>query len=144
MGLILDSDVLISSERRRFDLPAFLSANGKEHLFIAAVTASELLHGVERATAKWKESRSLFVERVLSTIETIDFDIHVARRHATIWAKLEASGKLIGAHDIQIAATALHHGHGLVTLNTREFERVAGLHLPDPRPYVLTEGVNPS
>lgn len=34
---------------------------------------------------------------------------------------------MIGPRDLLIGATALAQGHSLVTLNTREFRRVAGL-----------------
>jgi len=109
-----------------------------ELFFIAAITAAELLHGVERAqpTARKKE-RSRFVEAVLAEIEAIDFDVSVARRHAVLWAALEKSGQVIGPYDLLIAATALQYEHSLVTLNAAEFRRVPGLHLIDPRPYLL-------
>jgi tRNA(fMet)-specific endonuclease VapC len=45
---------------------------------------------------------------------------------------LAARGELIGAHDLWIAATALAHGMGLATGNTREFKRVPGLRLIEP------------
>ena len=47
MGLILDSSVLIAFERRRFDLERLLAEAAPSA--IAAVTAAELLIGVERA-----------------------------------------------------------------------------------------------
>jgi len=50
MGVILDSSVLIAAERKRFDLVGFLSAHANDTIFITAITASELLHGCERAT----------------------------------------------------------------------------------------------
>ncbi len=53
-----------------------------------------------------------------------------ARKHALLTA-LEQSGSLIGPIDIQIASVALSRGAVLVTHNTREFERVAGLLLQD-------------
>jgi predicted nucleic acid-binding protein len=43
---------------------------------------------------------------------------------------------MIGAHDLQIAATAIHHGHAVVTLNQQEFGRVPGIQLVDVKPYV--------
>jgi predicted nucleic acid-binding protein len=44
---------------------------------------------------------------------------------------LEAAGTPIGPYDLQIAAIALTHVLILVTNNTREFSRVAGLTLED-------------
>nr|MDQ2997357.1 hypothetical protein [Chloroflexota bacterium] len=46
-------------------------------------------------------------------------------------ADLAVKGIPIGAHDLQIAAIALAHDLTLVTHNTREFSRVAGLRLED-------------
>ncbi len=50
-----------------------------------------------------------------------------AEHHARGWADLETRGLLIGAHDLQIAATALSLGYSVATLNEREFARVPGL-----------------
>jgi len=47
------------------------------------------------------------------------------------WAELEQLGTVLGAYDLVIAATAVHHGHGLATLNRDEFGRVPGLRLVD-------------
>jgi len=47
--LILDSSLLIADERGKFDMPGFLRQFSGLQPMIAAITASELLHGVERA-----------------------------------------------------------------------------------------------
>lgn len=143
MGVILDSTVLIAAERQLLNLPAFFAAHAHEPMFIAAITVSELLHGVERATPARREKRARFVESLLASIEAIDFDLPVARRHARIWATLEAAGSPIGAHEIQIAATAVHHGHKVATLNTKDFKRVAGLHLLATAPFVMQAPKSP-
>jgi tRNA(fMet)-specific endonuclease VapC len=139
MGLILDTSVLVAAEKQQFDLRRLFEARADEPFFIAAITAAELLHGVERA---WpparKKARSHYVESVLSEIEAIDFDLSVARRHAVLWAALEKAGKVIGAYDLLIAAPALHYGYAVATLNLTEFKQVAGLRVIDPAPYRLT------
>ncbi len=138
MGLIIDSSVLIAGERGKFDLPAFFSAHDNEHFYIAAITASELLHGVERANTKdRRETRSRYVEEVLAQIPVIDIDLSVARRHAVLWARLERSGKIIGPHDLLIAATALEWGHSVATLNLDEFIRVPDLQISDVRKFIF-------
>jgi len=48
-----------------------------------------------------------------------------------IRADLRTRGTPIGGNDLLIAATALAHDAVLVTHNTREFSRVAGLRLED-------------
>jgi tRNA(fMet)-specific endonuclease VapC len=59
MGLILDSSILIAAERGRFDLPALFQSRPDEAFFIAAITASELLHGVQRADTPERRGTTL-------------------------------------------------------------------------------------
>jgi predicted nucleic acid-binding protein len=42
-------------------------------------------------------------------------------------------GAMIGAHDLQIAATAVAGGHSVVTFDVADFSRVPGLEVIDPR-----------
>ena len=50
MGLIVDSSLFIGDERKTFNLSAFFAAHPQELPYMAAITAAELLQGVERAT----------------------------------------------------------------------------------------------
>lgn len=139
MGLILDSSVLIAAERGRLRFADFCTSLGDDPLFIAAITASELLHGVERAgTPSLRKKREAFVEALLSRLQILEFDLDVARHHARLWAALAASGTMIGPHDLQIAATTLRHGFSLATLNLDEFRRVPSLALADLHAYKVT------
>src|SRR2546423_1449813 len=67
------------------------------------------------------------VAQLLAAIEPVPITEGVARVHAEMWAQLEATGSMIGAHDLWIGATAVAHGMALATTNQREFERVPGL-----------------
>ena len=135
MGLILDSSLLIADERGKFDMAGFLRQFSTLQPVIAAITASELLHGVERAQdAARKERRQRHVEQILAALAIQPFDLTQARVHARIWADLEARGQMIGPHDLQIAAAGLALGHEVATLNAREFQRVAGLKVVDGTP----------
>jgi tRNA(fMet)-specific endonuclease VapC len=139
MGIILDSSILIADERRRFDLAGFFLAHPEDTFGIAAITASELLHGVERAnTAERRQKRQSYVEAVLNKLPVIDFDLRIARQHARLWASLEVVGKLIGPHDMLIAATALAEDHRAATLNQDEFVRVPGLNLVDLKAFSMS------
>ena len=129
MGLILDSSLLIASEKGKFDLTAFL-ATRDEPVAVAAITASELLHGCHRAaTPRQKEKRTQYVEWVISEFEAVPFALEEARHHARIWASLARRGKLIGGNDLLIAATAISLGFALATLNIGEFSQVPELTL---------------
>ncbi len=137
MGLMLDTSVLISSERGRFNLEDFIEKEAPmEDVFISSISASELLHGVHRAVLAARSKREMFVEAVLRETPILPFDLPCARRHAELWAALEASGKRIGAHDMLIAATGLRFGLRLATLNEKEFSSVEGLTLANVHPYI--------
>ena len=98
-----------------------------EEVGIAAITASELLHGVHRATEEHRGQRGAFVEAVLTAFPTLSFDLLVARAHARLWAGLASQGKEVGAHDRLVAATAMSAGWRVATPNARHFSRVPGL-----------------
>lgn len=129
---MLDSSVLIAGERGRFPLLRFLQALGETDVCVAAVTATELLHGVHRAQdLPTRSRRSAYVEALLRDMPIATFDLLAARRHAELWATLAQAGQMIGPHDLLIAATAVARGDAIATLNTQEFSRVPGLDLVD-------------
>lgn len=128
MGVVVDSSVFIASERGSFDLRAKLEARREEPAAISAITVSELLHGVHRATSSdVKMRREAFVERILSSVAVIPFDEVVARVHARLWATLASSGVSLGAHDLMIGATALALGWTVATRDTRTFPKIPAL-----------------
>jgi tRNA(fMet)-specific endonuclease VapC len=130
VGVILDTSVLVAGERQAIRMEALLSSLGEEAVALAAITASELLHGCHRAADPGvRARRSAFVEAILSAVPVLPFGVAEARRHAELWAALAKAGKSIGPHDMQVGATALAHGYSLATLNRREFSRVPGLRL---------------
>jgi predicted nucleic acid-binding protein len=134
MGRVVDSSVLIELERRSAPLKTLFANYEDDELFaIAAITASELLAGVLRASGSRRVGRSNFVESVLAAIPVVPFDLQVARVHAQIGMALERSGAAIGAYDLLIAATAIHVGFTLCTFNLREFSQVPGLNVERPQ-----------
>ena len=128
MGVVLDTSIIVAAEPSAGDFARFLESLGDEPVAIAAITASELLHGCLRARdAAVRARRGAFVDGLLDTIPVLPFGLPEARRHADVWAELAKRGTMIGPHDLLVGATALAHGHALVTLNRREFRRVPGL-----------------
>lgn len=130
MGVILDSSVLIAAERGTLCFDRLLDGLGSTPISMAAVTASELLHGCHRASdPAARVRRAAFVDALLEVIPVIPFGLVEARRHAQLWADLSRAGSAIGAHDMLIGATALARGDAVATLNRRDFSRIAGLRL---------------
>lgn len=90
MGIVIDSSVLIAWERDQLDLEALMAHYAEEDFAISAMTASELLHGVHRATTAARRSRrEAFVEALLSRIPVLAFDLITARVHARLSASLQ-------------------------------------------------------
>jgi tRNA(fMet)-specific endonuclease VapC len=138
VGTLLDTTVFIDLERAVRRLPpatamAAVSERLEEQLgpdeevAIAAITASELLHGVHRATPEHRARREAFVEAVLAAFPPVPFGLLAARAHARIWAELAATGQDVGAHDRLVAATAIMAGWRVGTVNTRHFDLIDGL-----------------
>jgi tRNA(fMet)-specific endonuclease VapC len=127
MGLMLDTNVFIHSERSRSPID-FSQWQEYGDVYISAVTVSELLVGVDYAHDETRKARrSAFVESILGKVPVLDFNTEVARVHAGLFASLAKQGRMIGAHDLIIAATALVHNCTVLTENINELERVPGL-----------------
>jgi predicted nucleic acid-binding protein len=124
---MVDSSVFVALERGggQADLSAY-DAYGETYL--SAVTASELLVGTHYADTDTRRARrTAFVGRLLAEARVLAFTKEVARVHAWLFASLQRAGRLIGAHDLIIAAMAIFHDLPLLTGNVGEFKRVDGL-----------------
>jgi predicted nucleic acid-binding protein len=127
MGLIVDTNVFIQFEKRRLAID-LSSWEPTERVYISVVTAAELLMGVHRAdTDERKKRRGEFVEALLAGVGVLDFTLGAARIHAELYATLAKQGRMVGAHDLIIAATARFHGLTILTENVAEFSRVPDL-----------------
>lgn len=123
--LILDTSVLIDAERQDRHLDRLIS--DEDDVAIAAVTAAELLVGVELADDARRSTRAAFVRSVLDTVPIEDYDFQVARVHATLLAHVRRTGRPRGAHDLIIAATAAARGRLVVTTDSSAFAALPGV-----------------
>jgi predicted nucleic acid-binding protein len=133
MAIILDADVIIKGEKGNFDLIAWLDAQAGHELEIAAITVAELWHGIERATAPHRAKRERYLRTIVERLEPIPYTEITALIHARLWAELESSGNMIGAHDLILASTALEHDSAVATFNSRHFIVVPGLRVIEPK-----------
>jgi predicted nucleic acid-binding protein len=130
MAVLIDASILIEAARGRLKLEPHVARHSDEEAFLSVVTASELLHSVHRAARpEVRARRSAFVEGILERFPLLPIDLACARAHAQLWADLALAGKLIGPHDLWLAATCIAHGLTMVTGNVRELARVPGLAL---------------
>jgi len=123
--LILDTTVLIAAERTSSSLNRLIA--DQDDVAIAAVTAAELLVGVELADDARQSRRAAFVRSVLDTIPIEDYDVQVARAHASLLAYVRRSGRPRGAHDLMIAATAVARDRLVVSADTSAFADLPGV-----------------
>jgi len=132
MGVIIDSSVLIASERRSESVDEVLervqAICGTTYAALSAVTAVELTHGIYRAkTDADKVRRRNFVEELFRTVAVYPLTLEVARLAGRIHGQQMSTGISIDFPDLIIGSTALHLGFDVVTLNVRHFTSIPGL-----------------
>jgi predicted nucleic acid-binding protein len=128
MATLIDSSVLIAAERGELTLDVIAPRYPGEDVAISAVTASELLHGVERAkTSPQRHRRQAFVEGLIARLPVVAFDLTEARVHAALWAALAKRGVIVGERDLMIAATAIAGDYRVATRDERSFAKIPGL-----------------
>jgi tRNA(fMet)-specific endonuclease VapC len=123
--VILDTTVLVSAERSRRHLDAVLGDD--DDVVIAAVTAAELLVGVNLADEANRDRRAAFVDAVLNAIPVEDYDLAVARDHAELLAHTRRTGRPRGSHDLLIAATARATNRTVITADVDAFSGLPGV-----------------
>ncbi|MGA8740721.1 MAG: type II toxin-antitoxin system VapC family toxin [Terracidiphilus sp.] len=125
---MLDTDISSYIMKRSHDLVLKrLQRVAVGDVGISAISKSELEFGVEVSPRRQQDRAAL--DEYLRYVEVLDYPGEAARHYAQIRAALKAGGAMIGANDLFIAAHARCLGMTLVTNNTREFGRVAGLKL---------------
>ena len=130
MGTLIDTSVIIAIERGQIDPTPLPDVDEDEPIAIAAITASELLHGVHRLTGAVARTRAeRFVEQLLDAIAVVPFDLDVARVHAPLDAELSAKGAAVGDADLMIAATAVWLDYRVATRDLRSFPKIEGLEI---------------
>ena len=132
MAILIESDVIIRAERGFFDLDSWIASKPNDEFKFAAITVAELWHGVERATAVHQVKRRNFLERLFPLFEFVPYTEKTGYEHARLWAELESSGRMIGPHDLILAATAIQTGNAVATFNVRHFSVVKGLVVIEP------------
>ncbi len=130
MPFLFDTDA-ISELLKKKPAPGYvrwLSQVPREEQYTSAIVVGELFCGAFRSSR-----RALHLEniesRVLPAVIVLPYDVAVARVYGEVHAGLSAAGAPLADADLQVAATALHHGLELVTGNLRHFRRVPGLRI---------------
>lgn len=126
---LLDTNFCIATIR---DKPTTVREAFNRHhaqMSISTVTVMELMFGVELSSQPQRNLAA--VEGFIARLEVLDYDTIAAAHTAQIRAELRKAGKQIGPYDQMIAGHARSRGLVVVTNNTKEFRRVAGLRIED-------------
>jgi len=124
--MILDSTFLVDLERERKRgeegaAVTFLRAHEDISFAITFTIAGELAAGRSLGSdrEKW--------ERFIRPFRLFDYSPEVAWLFGGSFRQLQRDGRMIGANDLWIAATALANDVPVVTRNNGDFSRVEGL-----------------
>lgn len=130
MIYLLDTNVCIHLLNERH--PAVLKRFRKHipvDIALCSVVKAELLYGARRSQRS--ETNLQLLKAFFAPLRSLPFDDECAEHYGQIHADLLNQGKPIGPNDTLIAAIARAHDATLITHNTAEFGRVAGLHMED-------------
>jgi len=127
IAYLFDADAIVEalrSEPREAYLE-WLRSLPREEQFASAVSVAELYRGADETGDPDTHVRHI-EERVLPALTVLPFDVAVARRFGELRVAL-GDPEAVSSPDLQVAATALHHGLEIVTSRTGRFRGVPGL-----------------
>lgn len=101
-----------------------LAARG-ESLVTTCFNVAELYVGVAKNKDPVSQEKEL--QRILSPLSILDFNSKAVRLFGQITAILHQAGRPVGDMDVLIAATAMAHGHLLITRNMAHSRSIPSL-----------------
>jgi tRNA(fMet)-specific endonuclease VapC len=130
MRYLLDTDIcILYLARRSVKVLRRLQATPMQEIAVCSVVKAELFYGA------WKSAnpqQTIARQRqFLDSFVSLPFDDSAAEVYGRERARLAKLGAPIGPNDLLIASIALAHNLILVTHNTSEFNRIAGLQIED-------------
>ena len=132
MGLILDSSVVIASERRGETVERLIErvvgVTGDQEAALSAIGLTELIHGLYRAqTSAVRLRRQSFLDELLRDLTVYPYTKETAMLAGKLDGEQQSKGVVIPFGDLLIGATALSLGFSVLTENLRHFQKIPGL-----------------
>jgi predicted nucleic acid-binding protein len=132
MGLILDSSVVIASERRGDTVEQLIErivkVAGDQEAALSAIGLTELIHGIYRAqTNEIRLRRESFLNELMADLTVYPYTKETALMAGKLDGEQQSRGVVIPFGDLLIGATALSLGYKVLTGNLRDFRRIPGL-----------------
>jgi len=122
---LLDTNTLIYFFKQQGHVAAHLKQVQASQIALPSVVLFELEYGVLRSTKPEVQQRGM--DAAVAAYRVLPLDAKSAKAAAGVKYTLETAGTPIGHGDQLIAGIALANDLTLITRNTREFSRVAGL-----------------
>ena len=131
MGVIFDSCVWVALASGQLKHETLIAAAGDGPVFASAVSLGELRFGVESCTDPGQRAQRGAFLRQVETCPTLDVTRHTAAAFGVLAASVKQAGRSPRPrfNDLWIAAQAIEHGYGLLTLNGKDFAGLPGLRL---------------
>ena len=132
LGLILDSSVLIASERRKLTpeqaIDTVRMTTGDIPIVLCPLTIAEIGHGIYRAnTQEIRDGRRAFLDELKATVPIHPITEATAEIVARIGGEQARRGINLPLGDLIIGACALELGYAVGTRNMRDFARIPDL-----------------
>jgi tRNA(fMet)-specific endonuclease VapC len=128
MAYLLDSNAVIAMLRDPSSGPGVCARRERVgDVAMSSIVAHELFYGAFKSR---RATRNVALVDALR-FPIIEFDREDARKAGEIRALLAGKGLAIGPYDVLIAGQAVSRDLILVTHNTAEFQRIAGLRIED-------------
>lgn len=132
MGLILDSIVVIASERRGETVERLIErvvgVTGDQEAALSAIGVTELIHGLYRAqTSAARLRRQSFLDELLRDLTVYPYAKETAMLAGKLDGEQQSKGVVIPFGDLLIGATAWSLGFSVLTENLRHFRKIPGL-----------------
>jgi len=132
MGLILDSSVVIASERRGETVERLIErvvgVTGDQEAALSAIGLTELIHGLYRAqTPAVRLRRQSFLDELLRDLTVYPYTKETAMLAGKLDGEQQSKGVVLPFGDLLIGATALSLGFSVLTENLRHFQKIPGL-----------------
>lgn len=132
LGVVLDSSVVITAERRRLPVPQLIRAiratYGEIEASLSPVTVAELVHGVYRAktpeASRWRRD---YIQELVDLVPLHPVTLETAYLVGQMEGEEAAKGNVLPFNDLLIAVAAIEQGYAVLTENLRHFGRIPGL-----------------
>ncbi len=126
---ILDTNIIICFFKGLGSVARNLLSISPQEIGVTSVTLFELEVGIAKSDNPGKRQNQL--DRLVSSVTLFPLGKTEAGTAASIRARLEKEGRMIGPYDVLIAGIAMANNAVLVTHNLKEFNRIEGLYTED-------------